>query len=159
MRANSIYSRLRQLFNQASSPPRSREHYSDSDIAFVLLWAEVHRRPLSWACRRGAYPPASRFDPPSGSTMSRRGNDQPVLLLIEQLRLRLIEPLAASPLKLIDSSPLIVGKPQAIATPAVDAEPGTRPEATSCASSQAAAWCGAGGSPASTSMIRFLPSG
>jgi Transposase DDE domain len=109
MRANSIYCRLRQLFHQASSPRRSCEHHSDGDIAFVLLWAEVHRRPVYWACRRSAYPPGARFKPPSSSTLSRRGSEQPVLELIEQTRLRLIDQLPPSPLKLIDSRPLTVG--------------------------------------------------
>jgi hypothetical protein len=51
----------------------SGEYFSDGAIAAVQLWAAVHDRPTSWACRRANWaavePP---FDLPSQPTMSRR---------------------------------------------------------------------------------------
>lgn len=108
MRANSFYCRLGALLRQ-DDHRRSRETYSDSDIAFTLLWAERHRQPVSWACRHCSYPSAAGFVPPSPATMSRRGNGAAVLERIEQVRRQLAEAVPATPLKSIDSRPLIVG--------------------------------------------------
>lgn len=114
MRTNSFYCRLRLLLGQYQGH-RDHEQFSDRDIVFVLLWAEHHRRPVYWACNRRVYPPASRFVPPSASTMSRRGCSESVLALIEQVRqdlskqVDLSDQVPASALKLIDSRPLLVG--------------------------------------------------
>jgi len=54
-------------------PPRRRPVYSDLLIVRMWLWAVMHDRPLSWACRRESY--SSLFRPrrlPSVSRFSRR---------------------------------------------------------------------------------------
>lgn len=55
--------------------PRSpvRAAYSNRDVLAVLLWAALHDRPISWACRRSNWPAAAwRRRLPDQSTMSRR---------------------------------------------------------------------------------------
>lgn len=54
-------------------PPRRQPVYSDLLIVRMWLWAVMHDRPLSWACRRESY--TTRFRPrrlPSISRFSRR---------------------------------------------------------------------------------------
>jgi hypothetical protein len=143
MKANSFYRLLHHLLDQVAGPRRRRERFSDGDVAFVLLWAEHHRRPVSWGCRRSSYPPAARFTPPSPTTMTRRGNGERVLQLIESARQRLAAQAPASPLKLIDSRPLIIGN----GSGDPDARRG-RAES-----------CGRGRSIRSTATIRSWPGG
>jgi len=113
MQANSFYRHLRLLLDQVARPRGCRQTFSDADIAFALLWAEHHRRPVSWACRRDSYPPAARLNVPSPTTLSRRGNSHAVLRLIESARQHLVAQVQASPLKLIDSRPLVIGNASA----------------------------------------------
>lgn len=46
--------------------------HPDWRIVMVYLWAVLHDRPVSWACRRSSWPSARRDRLPSCSTMSRR---------------------------------------------------------------------------------------
>lgn len=58
--------------------------YSNTQILAVLLWAAMHDRPISWACRRRNWPAAAwRRRLPDQSTMSRRLRDP---RLIDDLR-------------------------------------------------------------------------
>ena len=62
--------------------------YCNYEIIAVLLWAALHDRPISWACRRPSWPPqAWRRRLPDQSTMSRRLRDPAI---IEDLR-RLVQ--------------------------------------------------------------------
>lgn len=50
--------------------------YDNTQVLAVLLWAALHDRPISWACRRSSWPPqAWRRVLPDQSTMSRRMRD------------------------------------------------------------------------------------
>lgn len=55
-------------------PTRPRNAvYTDAEVLAVLLWAALHDRPISWACRRCNWPvQAWRRRLPDQSTMSRR---------------------------------------------------------------------------------------
>jgi len=71
-------------------PPRSprNSYYSSNNVLAVILWAALHDRPISWACKRANWPvQAWRRKLPNQSTMSRRMRDQ---LLVEDLN-RVIE--------------------------------------------------------------------
>lgn len=62
---------LRTLSDAGGRPAKCR--YADAQVVVVLLWATLHDRPISWACRREHWPWHDRTRPlPSGSTMSRR---------------------------------------------------------------------------------------
>jgi hypothetical protein len=56
--------------------PRRRPRgavYTNRQIVAVQLWAALHDRPTSWACRRDSWPPSAwRRTLPDQSTMSRR---------------------------------------------------------------------------------------
>jgi hypothetical protein len=110
MKANISYRELRQLIRQGNPHPKSARHtYGDDDIATAYLWAELHRQPAYWAATRRAYPPGCRFDPPSSSLISRRLRTVPVIELIARIRPALADEIPASPMKLLDSRPLMVG--------------------------------------------------
>jgi hypothetical protein len=110
MKANISYRELRQLIRQANPHPKSARHtYGDDDIATAYLWAELHRQPAYWAATRRAYPPGCRFDPPSSSLISRRLRTVPVIELIARVRPAMADEIPASPMKLLDSRPLMVG--------------------------------------------------
>jgi hypothetical protein len=85
--------------------------FNDSIILLIALWAVLHDRPISWACRRCSWPKGPPwFNLPSPATMSRRLRSLSVQLLLEAIFYRLLA--ATSPLCLcrrIDSKPLPVG--------------------------------------------------
>jgi hypothetical protein len=84
--------------------------FSDAKIALVAIWAAVHDRPMSWACRRanwhGQCPWAML---PSQPTMSRRLRTIGVWLILLQAFNALNEQLPADMYKRIDAHPLPVG--------------------------------------------------
>lgn len=54
--------------------------YGNREVLAVVLWAALHNRPVSWACRRDAWPmQAWRGRLPDQSTMSRRRRDPRVI--------------------------------------------------------------------------------
>lgn len=89
----------------------SRKQFSDSVIVGVLLWAVIHDRPISWACREQNWPSDRRWLLllPSPSTMSRRLKTYGVHLLLEQVAGCLREAFPQSLLKILDGKPLMVG--------------------------------------------------
>lgn len=62
-------------------PPRAQ--FTDRQIVMVFLWAVLHDRPISWACRPEAWP--RRRELPSPSTMTRRLRKLSVMLLLLHL--------------------------------------------------------------------------
>lgn len=68
-------------------PTRPRNAvYTDRQILAVVLWAALHDRPVSWACRRGSWPfQAWRRAWPDQSTVSRRMGRLGMLGLLERL--------------------------------------------------------------------------
>jgi hypothetical protein len=79
-------------------------------IVGVFLWAAVHDRPVSWACRREHWPVRSeiRFLP-SQSVMSRRLRTKAVRGLLAAMEKTLRERGEPHWIKVIDSKPLTVG--------------------------------------------------
>jgi hypothetical protein len=85
--------------------------FSDRWILLVYLWAVLHDRPTSWACREENWPRDLRpFELPSQPTMSRRLRSPHVqwalALILERLR---GDPPPPGLVKCIDAKPLPVG--------------------------------------------------
>src|SRR3954470_22669816 len=79
-------------------------------IAAVFLWAAVHDRPVSWACRP-AHWSTTRLRPsrlPSAATLSRRADGLPFGCLLRSLEQRLREQGEQRLLSLLDGKPLPV---------------------------------------------------
>ena len=91
------------------NPPRCV--YSDRVILRVTLWAVIHDRPMSWACRVDNWPEASRPSPmPNGSTLSRRWKRSALTRKAEAVHLESVRRLG--PIRryaAIDGRPLPVG--------------------------------------------------
>jgi Transposase DDE domain len=88
--------------------------YSVACIVGVFLWAAVHDRPISWACRAENWPQDLRRGRlPSQSTMSRRLRTkavQDLLKLMEHaLKISTSPPPEADPVQIIDAKPLPIG--------------------------------------------------
>jgi len=87
-----------------------RTQFSNTTIVLVLLWAVMHDRPISWACRQENWPPRERCWPkPSPATMSRRLRKVLLLTLLVALARALRERLPCGMVKTIDAKPLPVG--------------------------------------------------
>lgn len=89
----------------------AKASYRDRDIVLIHLWAALHERPISWACRRENWPPHDRGRRlASGSTLSRRLRSPSVICLLESLEARTLRPSPAThPLCFIDAKPLVIG--------------------------------------------------
>ena len=82
------------LLKQVESRCTPTRHvvFSDTRILEVFLWAVLHDRPVSWACRPRHWPPHRRGRPlPSPATMSRRLGTWPVLWMLELMAAMLQE--------------------------------------------------------------------
>jgi hypothetical protein len=87
-----------------------REQYPNVAIVLTYLWAVLHDRPVSWACRGLNWPPtARRTARPSPATMSRRLRRPPVKALLREIERRLRARFGHSWCKWIDAKPLPVG--------------------------------------------------
>ena len=84
--------------------------YGVALIVGVYLWACLHDRPVSWACRSANWPDdlRPRHLPPQ-CTMSRRLRSEPVQWLLDELERRLGGVLQGDSVKMIDAKPLPVG--------------------------------------------------
>ena len=89
------------------------EYFSDGAIAATQLWAAVHDRPTSWACREENWPAVEPpFDLPSQPTMSRRLRTAGVAALlgaVEEGYRRDHGGAGPAWVKLLDGKPLPVG--------------------------------------------------
>ena len=93
-------------------PRRSplRAAYSNRDVLAVALWAALHDRPISWACRRSSWPPqAWRRRLPDQSTMSRRMREPALLEDLNQLIARLQRRMPPCGALITDGKALSVG--------------------------------------------------
>ena len=91
-----------------SRPPRCR--FSDARIVLVLLWAALHDRPISWACRRESWPIHLRGEElPTPSTMTRRLRTDSVRLLLERVEAAQREGEPEERVHIIDGRPLPIG--------------------------------------------------
>lgn len=105
----------RELWNQlyvvvtALDSRFSRGWYRASEIVMVFLWAVVHDRPTSWACRRDNWHGHTPSRLPSQSTMSKRLRSGPVVALLNRVETELGGDPRRWWLQRIDSKPLPVG--------------------------------------------------
>lgn len=83
----------------------------DFEIVMVYLWAVLHERPTSWACRLANWPkglwPRKRL--PSQPTMSRRLGTTEAQRLLHLMEKRLIECRQNGCVNVVDGKPLVVG--------------------------------------------------
>jgi hypothetical protein len=89
---------------------RKRQQFGDHAILKVFFFAVVHDRPVSWACVAGHWPTSLRSSAlPSQSTMSRRLRSLSVREAMRRVHTLLCDCFPDTPLKTIDSKPLVVG--------------------------------------------------
>lgn len=93
--------------------PRTRPRnavYTDSQIAAVYLWAVLHDRPVSWACRRENWPmQAWRRELPDQSTMSRRMRRPEMRSLMRDLLERIQRTFDRGEVLIVDGKGLHIG--------------------------------------------------
>jgi hypothetical protein len=106
-----LWPRVYQIVMDAGKGREVREvTYPDTRIVLVYLWSVMHDRPVSWACRRANWPPASRRGRlPVPSTMSRRLRTASIRRLLEEVERRLRNRFGHGWCKWIDAKPLPVG--------------------------------------------------
>jgi hypothetical protein len=81
--------------------------YTDRQILAVYLWAALHDRPVSWACRRENWPmQAWRRSLPDQSTMSRRTRTRALRELLLALLVALQRTLSHGEVLVVDGKPL-----------------------------------------------------
>jgi hypothetical protein len=92
-----------------SRPKRCR--YSDGEILRVSIWAILHDRPVSWACREENWPAKLRPDRlPDGSTVSRRWKRAALQYQAQRLHELGVDRLGeTSRYAIVDGRPLPVG--------------------------------------------------
>lgn len=62
-----------QVVRRAGNRRPAKCQFTDEEVVLTFLWAVLHDRPISWACRRGSWPVYDRRRAlPTPSTMSRR---------------------------------------------------------------------------------------
>lgn len=94
-------------------PTRPRNAvFTDRDILAVLLWAALHDRPVSWACRRRSWPvQAWRRTLPHQSTVSRRMRCRSLMATLEALLHRVQRALRGeASVMAVDGKPLTIGR-------------------------------------------------
>jgi hypothetical protein len=90
-----------------TQPLSRRFSFSEHDILLTYLWATLHDRPISWACRLENWPPD--LGPaclPTPSTMSRRLRQERFAALLEAAHRRLRQGGRRGMLNLVDGKPL-----------------------------------------------------
>lgn len=87
-----IWMRVRGLARALGQDPGSgRYTFTDADIILTLLWAALHDKPVSWACRPESWPVYERrVRRPSPSRMSRRLRTLSVQVLIQCIQTELM---------------------------------------------------------------------
>ena len=104
------WKQLYDLARRLGKPLRDRGRYTTAFIVGVFLWAVVHDRPVSWACRRENWP--EDFRPrhlPSQSTMSRRLRCTSTTDLLSAIDAAFQEPPQENAVEIIDAKALPVG--------------------------------------------------
>jgi hypothetical protein len=86
-----------------------RCHYDDALVVKTWLWAVLHDRPVSWACRPDNWPPHERRTAkPSSATMSRRLRRGSVRQLLKWLEQQVLAPRDRELVWLLDGKPLAI---------------------------------------------------
>jgi hypothetical protein len=89
---------------------RKRQQFGDHWVLKVYFWAVLHGRPVSWACAADNWPDDLRPGAlPSQPTMSRRLRTVGVRQALERAHGLLADRFPPTPLKQVDSKPLVVG--------------------------------------------------
>lgn len=84
--------------------------FSECKIVLVYLWATLHDRPISWACRADNWPPDLRPPRlPTPSTMSRRVRRGRFTAFLEAAHRRLRQGARRGLLHIVDGKPLPIG--------------------------------------------------
>lgn len=93
-----------------SCKPSSRQHYSDREILFVMLWAVLHDRPMCWACLAEHWPGRRRpAQLPHPSTVSRRARSERMTAFLKSAHSTFRQHLSTnSKTVAIDGKPLLV---------------------------------------------------
>lgn len=110
-----LWSILSRAINDVARSRRANAYHDHqhATVVRVYLWAQLHDRPVSWACQsphwsRGTLPHGL----PSQSTMSRRLRSTPITAFLEALGRRLqkfFQP-TLDLLKIVDGKPLLVAR-------------------------------------------------
>lgn len=104
------WKQLYDLAQRLGKPLQDRGRYTTAFIVGVFLWAAVHDRPMSWACRRENWPDNLRPSRlPSQATMSRRLRYPSTTELLAAMDATFQEPNQENALEIIDAKPLPVG--------------------------------------------------
>jgi len=104
------WTQLYALAQRLGKSLQDRGRYTTALIVGVFLWAAVHDRPVSWACRRENWPQELRPRRlPSQSTMSRRLRSPSTIQLLAAIEAAFQEPSQDKALEIIDAKPLPVG--------------------------------------------------
>jgi hypothetical protein len=104
------WNQLYALAEQLGKSLQDRGRYTTAVIVGVFLWAVIHDRPVSWACRRENWPTAllpRRL--PSQSTMSRRLRTSLTAELLATMEAAFQTPVGENAVEIIDAKPLPVG--------------------------------------------------
>jgi hypothetical protein len=90
---------------------RARQQFGDHLVLKVYFWAVLHGRPVNWACVADNWPDDDRRPGalPSQPTMSRRLRTVGVRQALERTHGVLADRFPPTPLKQVDSKPLVVG--------------------------------------------------
>jgi hypothetical protein len=102
---------VRRVLDQVGDRRPKWCEFTDQEIVRVFLWAVLHDRPISWACRPASWPiQVRRCRLPSCSTMSRRLRSLGTMKLLGRA-IRLLR-ILLSPARrmLVDGKPLCVSK-------------------------------------------------
>lgn len=102
-----IWTRITAALKRVPSTRPRNAVYTVRQIVAVLLWAALHDRPISWACKRGNWPmQAWRRDLPDQSTMSRRLRHRSMLETLEKLLMVIQRDNPADEVVVADGKPL-----------------------------------------------------
>ena len=108
----SMWSKIVELVGrERAGRPDGRFTFTDTDIVLTYLWAVLHDRPISWACRASNWPIYEwRRAHPTPSTMTRRLRSESVRSLFDTLVSRLGRSLGRDDLVFaVDAKPLPIG--------------------------------------------------
>lgn len=98
------------VFEVGKQVHNHRVQFGHTWIVLVYLWAVLHDRPVSWACREQNWPESQRHWPkPSPSTMSRRLRRPEVRAILVRLLEHFNGQLGRSGYCWMDGKPLVIG--------------------------------------------------
>ena len=105
-----LYRKVYQHIMSVAHLPRQKYiQFSDQRIVLVYVWAVLHDRAVTWACKRRNWPKEMFEELPSDTTLSRRLRSLSVVHLIERVLAAASDLFPSTMVKQMDSKPLIVG--------------------------------------------------